>query len=279
MHDKGYIIVDGGLVATRALHMAPCRVALVGARDADEEALDWSFETAARLARAGIIVISGGARGVDKAAHEGALAVGGCTWCVLPCEPGTLYPPEHRSLYAKVRGSSGALIWAAQASPHVNKSVFHQRNAQLAALCTHMILVQAGAKSGTLGACAQALKLKRPVFSVVGAPWDARVAGCREAIRQGAHALVDSAQLEALFGLLPLQAALNASELPVRRPPDPILSALAEGPLTLEQLMVITGLSMGALGMRLLTLVGDSVVRDDLAGRYRLALPRPLSRK
>ncbi len=277
-----YISVGHNLVATRALAESRFRVALVGTREPSEEARAWTRRTARRLAEVGAVVVSGGAVGIDAAAHEGALDAGGTTWCVLPCEPGHLYPPTNHELFERIEASAGALIWEADASPHIAKSVFHQRNAQIAALCTHLILVRGGPQSGALGAVGSALKLGRHSFALSAAPWERGAEACREALKLGALDLRGDADMEALFGLLPLppehsdsadQLTLSAGLGPVAPPfdtSDPVQSALATGPLSLENLLVRTGLGLAPLAMRLLTLEGECVVKDPLSGLYRL---------
>ena len=292
MASTPFIAVGPNLVATRELSEPRLRVAIVGTREPNDDARAWTRATARRLVQVGAVVVSGGAMGIDAAAHEGALDGEGRTWCVLPCRPGHRYPPDNCALFERIEASHGALIWEANASPHMAKSVFHQRNVQIAALCTHLILVRGGAKSGALGAVRAALKLKRHVYTLDTSPWEMGAEAVRIARRLGAAPLDGFADLETLFGLLPAAPGLDSRSqsgqsghqlaFSEARPEpqttwdtaDPVQCALAEGALSLDDLLQRTGLSLGGLTMRLLTLVGECVVKDLLSGLYRLVSRR-----
>lgn len=281
MHAQ-HIDVDDWLVGTRALASRPLRVALVGTRSPSPEAEHWTRRTAYRLAEAGAVVVSGGARGVDAAAHEGALDARGVTWCVLPGAPGLRYPAPHGELFRRIESSTGSLLWAKRGAPHLVPGSFHQRNEQIARLCTHVILVRGGPSSGALSAVRHALKIGRKVYALAAAPWEPGAEACQLARRLGATELQGGEDLETLFGLLPdtqapqthaapsPQLGLKLGAGPSPGSSDPVQSALADGSLSLEELLDRTGFSLAELGMRLLTLEGECVVKDPLSGHYRL---------
>jgi DNA processing protein len=150
-------------------HDGPC-VAIVGARAATGDGLDVARELAAALADRGVVVLSGLARGIDAAAHEGALDAGGRSGAVLGTPLGSVYPRDHRALQARVARSLGLLSElppGAAATPNA----FAARNRLLAALSDAVILVQGRAGSGALNTVRAALELGRPVGAV---PWDPR---------------------------------------------------------------------------------------------------------
>ncbi len=122
-------------------------VAIVGARAATAYARRVAFEVAQACAHAGVCVGSGLARGVDAAAHAGALAGQGTTVAVLGTGIDVVYPPEHASLYAAVR-ANGTLVTALPAGAPPRRGHFPARNRVLAALCDGVVLVQADANSG-----------------------------------------------------------------------------------------------------------------------------------
>jgi len=122
-------------------------VAVVGARAATPYALRVAFDVAHACAAAGVCVVSGLARGVDAAAHEGALAGGGSTIAVLGTGIDVVYPPEHEALYAAVR-EQGTLVSMLPAGAPPRRGHFPARNRVLAALSDGVVLVQADTSSG-----------------------------------------------------------------------------------------------------------------------------------
>jgi DNA processing protein len=145
-------------------------VAIVGARDATGDGLDLTYELAAALAERGVAVISGLARGIDAAAHRGALAAGGRTGAILGTPLAGVYPPEHEALQREVAGSLGLLSEIAPGAA-ATRSTFASRNRLLAAVSDAVVVAQGRAGSGALLTVAAARALGRPVGAV---PWDPR---------------------------------------------------------------------------------------------------------
>ena len=197
------LTVEGGAL------VAPCAVAIVGARSCSSEAATFTFELAAAVARAGAVVVSGGATGIDAAAHRGALAAGGRTWAVCATGRGVCFPKEHADLYAEIARGPGAVVWPFRAGTAALPGTFLYRNAVLVALADAVVIVQAGIPSGTFSTASQARKQGRPLWAVAGPPWDPRFAGCRRALEKGAR-VVTSAR--ALLGALGLSAGDAASD-------------------------------------------------------------------
>jgi DNA processing protein len=161
-------------------------IAIVGTRYADPDALAFTQELARMIAGEGRVVVSGGAVGIDAAAHEGALAGGGQTVAVLATGLEHAYPAQHGPLFARIAGQ-GALI-----SEHLGGGVgggweFLRRNRLVAALASTVVIVQAPQRSGALSTARWAKSLKRRVLVVPSAPWDRRGAGCMQLLRQGAE--------------------------------------------------------------------------------------------
>jgi DNA processing protein len=197
------LTVEGGAL------VAPCAVAIVGARDCSPDAAAFTFELAAAVARAGAVVVSGGATGVDAAAHRGALAAGGRTWAVCATGRGVCFPKEHADLYAEIARGPGAVVWPFPAGSAALTMNFLYRNSVLVALADAVVIVEAGIPSGTFSTASQARKQGRPLWAVAGPPWDPRFAGCRRALDKGAR-LVTSAR--GLLGALGLSAGDAASD-------------------------------------------------------------------
>jgi DNA processing protein len=161
-------------------------IAIVGTRFADDDAMEFTRSLAADLTVAGRTIVSGGARGIDAAAHLGALDAGGPTLAVLASGFDPPYPLEHAELFQTIAGS-GAL-----ACEHVDGTPPHggrflERNRLIAALASAVVVVQAPVRSGALSTAAIANKLKRPVFTVPYPPWSARGSGCLGLLRRGAQ--------------------------------------------------------------------------------------------
>jgi len=172
-------------------------VAIVGSRSALRESSDFAFTLAAQLARANITVVSGGALGIDAAAHEGALSAGGSTWVVCPTGKDVIYPPEHASLFGRVQASAtGRLIWPFPAPQLQSRESFLYRNSVLVALSEALVVVQARYKSGSRNAVTWARKLARPVWAMTAAPWMTTFCGSNNEIERGrARPLLSAAQL------------------------------------------------------------------------------------
>lgn len=164
-------------------------VAVVGTREPTPEALSFTRSLAEAITGAGWAVWSGGARGIDAAAHLAALDRGGSTVVVTPSGFRCPYPPEHEELFARVVREGGTLLTPFPETAPPMLARFHIRNAVLAALTFATVVVQAGKKSGARSTARAARRLRRPLFVVPHAPWDPRGEGCALELQSGASAL------------------------------------------------------------------------------------------
>ena len=139
--------------------MSAPRVAIVGSRRASEAAKRWTFQLAKDLGRAGCIVISGGALGMDAAAHRGALAGAGCTWVVLPGPIETPHPSSHRTLFEDVLRQDGA--WLSVETQVGGRWSYVKRNQIVAALADVIVIAEAEPESGTASTARAAGRLQR----------------------------------------------------------------------------------------------------------------------
>ncbi len=160
----------------------PC-VAIVGARIASAAGQRFARQLALDLGRAGYVVISGLARGIDGAAHEGALATG--TAAVLGGGVDDIYPPEHRDLYARI-AAEGCIVSESRVGHQAQARDFPRRNRLISGLSLGVIVVEAEMRSGSLITARLAAEQGREVFAVPGSPLDPRAAGCNDLLRQGA---------------------------------------------------------------------------------------------
>jgi len=178
------VLGDAGLLAAPA-------VALVGARNASAAGRRIAERLAEDLAAKGLTVVSGLARGIDTAAHEGALRGGG-TIAVLPGGVDAPYPPENAALAQRIAARGAVISEAPLGTAPLNRH-FPKRNRIVAGLVLGVVVVEAALRSGTLITARLALEAGREVFAVPGSPLDPRCRGANDLLRQGAH-LVESAE-------------------------------------------------------------------------------------
>lgn len=215
----------------------PC-VAIVGTRRATSYAERVTRELARTLARGGACVISGLARGVDAAAHRGALDAGGATCAVLGTGLDVVYPVGHAALQAEV-AQCGLLLSEIEPANAAHRGSFPQRNRIIAALAKVTIVVEAGVKSGALLTSTCALELGRVVAAVPGPIDVPQAQGSNELIRDGAHPITSMADALALMGLT---APIRLSEIPAGSGERRMWDALGGGAADLDTLCTRSGL-------------------------------------
>ena len=197
-------------------------VAVVGTRYADEESLGFTRQLAGELAAAGCPIVSGGAWGIDGAAHAGALDAGGSTVVVLPTGFDRVYPERHRSLFGQVLERGGALVTELDDGVPPARWTFLARNRLIAALGAATVVVQAPARSGALSTAAAAHRLEKLVFSVPYAPWEIRGEGCLALLAGDAQVCTSARDILSVRPLGPGHA------LPENPPDDEKRNALNE---------------------------------------------------
>jgi DNA processing protein len=180
-------------------------VAIVGARNASAGACRLARGMAAALATAGHAVVSGLARGVDGAAHEGALAAGAAgTIAVLANGLDVVFPREHAALQARV-GVEGLLLTEYPPGTEPLARQFPARNRIIAGLALGTVVAEAAVRSGSLLTARLAAELGREVMAIPGSPLDPRSQGCNGLIRDGAILVQDAAEvIEAISGFGPI---------------------------------------------------------------------------
>jgi DNA processing protein len=181
------------------------RLAIVGARDASMAKCRLAHELASSSVRSGFAIVSGGALGIDAAAHRGALAAGGATFAVLGCGVDVVYPDRHGALFAEVSAAGGLLSeYAPGTQPRHGQ--FPARNRIIAALSEAVLVVEAGFASGALITARLATKLGRALLAVPGSP------GTDELIATGAARPISDGEAlrRALAGEAPAARAIPA---------------------------------------------------------------------
>jgi DNA processing protein len=254
-------------------------VAVVGARNASAAAVKLSRDFATALAGRGYAVISGLARGIDSAAHRGALAgmeAGGGTIGVIASGIDITYPPENTELQEQV-ASEGLLIAEMPPGTEPLARHFPHRNRIIAGLATGTLVVEAAPKSGSLITARLAAEAGREVMAIPGSPLDSRAHGCNQLIREGAILVQTPDDVTELlagfdggprstFRETPLSFAPEAAEEPAD-----IAAMLALAPVAVDELIRQSGASAGAVQMALLELeLAGRLVRH-AGGRVSLA--------
>jgi DNA processing protein len=223
-------------------------IAIVGARHATQYGLAQAERLAGSLARAGLTIISGLARGIDAAAHRGALVAGGRTIAVLGSGLLNIYPPEHQDLAVQV-AAQGAILSEAPPRAMPMSGAFPQRNRLISGLSLGVVVVEASNHSGALITARHAMEQGREVFAVPGRV-DSRVShGCHRLIRDGAK-LVETADdvLEELGPLVEAtvksdgQKVHHPGELLLNELEQQVLAAVSADPTTIDRVLATSGL-------------------------------------
>jgi DNA processing protein len=234
------------------------QVGVVGARAASAAGRRMAEELAAGLTTGGLAVTSGLARGVDAAAHLGALNAHGRTVAVVAGGLDQPYPPENTALQARIAAEGGAVVAEAPLGTAPLARHFPRRNRIVAGLVLGVVVVEAAPRSGSLITARLALEAGREVFAVPGSPLDPRCRGSNDLIRQGAH-LVETA--EDVSAQLP-EAPREMPLFQPRSEPEPAPAASEEPP------------APAGAQAQLLELIGPTPVAvDDLVRRCHLSPP------
>jgi DNA processing protein len=246
-------------------------VAMVGTRAASYYGLKAARRLARDLASRGVTVVSGLARGIDTAAHLGALEGGGRTWAVLGCGLDQVYPPENRELYRRIE-DQGALISEFPLGTPPEAKNFPIRNRIISGLSQALVVVEAGDKSGTHITVQYALDQGREVMAVPG-PVDAPTSvGPHRLIQQGAKLVGDAAdilaELPTASSPVPRTGGAAPSKPPRAAHPghfkidDPVLPFLGAEPVQLEELVQLSRLPAPEVMSRLTLLELQGLVRE-----------------
>jgi len=245
-------------------------IAVVGARNASANGRRFARDLAAALGRGGLAVISGLARGIDAAAHLGALETGSVA--VVAGGVDVVYPAENRGLYDAL-ARQGVIVAELPLGTEPQARHFPRRNRIISGMALGVVIVEAAARSGSLITARFALEQGREVFAVPGSPLDPRARGCNDLLRHGAT-LTETAedvlsQLGAqLRGVVPPRA-VPAMSIPAPPPWSPpavvepadndaafelILERLGPTPVAVDELVRQCQMSAAAVATLLLEL-------------------------
>jgi DNA processing protein len=244
-------------------------VAMVGSRSTTHYGIETSRKLAYQLAYVGVTVVSGGARGIDTAAHQGAMAAKGRTVCVLGTGVNIVFPPENKDLFARI-AENGAVITQFPFNRNGDRQSFAIRNRIIAGMTLGTVVVEADLHSGALITSNFATEYGRQVFAVPGRIDSPRSKGCHELIKKGAK-LCEGAEdilseFEYLFpssnrppspgetGVLPA-LELSANE-------QKVYDALDDEERSIDEVIRKSGLPSSAVSVALLSLEMKRVIKQ-----------------
>jgi DNA processing protein len=241
----GILFVKGRIIPSDAL-----AIAIVGARHATHYGLDQAERLAGGLARAGFTVVSGLARGIDAAAHRGALSAGGRTIAILASGVLNIYPPENKELSEQI-AAQGAVVSESPPRFEPLAGMFPQRNRIIRGVSLGVVVVEASVRSGALITARHAAEQGRDVFAIPGPVTSRMSHGCHRLIRDGAK-LVETVE-DVLEELGPLVAAApshvdgrdihHPAELSLNDLERQVLSAIPQQPATIDTVIAASGLT------------------------------------
>lgn len=254
-------------------------IGVVGSRRTTHYGKEQGRKLSFQLARAGFCIISGLARGIDTAAHEGALAAGGRTIAVLGSGIGNLYPPENAALADRI-AENGAVISEFPVLYVPDKQSFPLRNRIVSGMSQGLLVVEAPVRSGSLITANQALEQGRAVFAVPG-PIDRPTSeGCNRLIRQGATLVcsaldviedlgneINSLPLDFSSPSPPALGTAPRREVSLNELEQKILSELEQGEATIDLLADATAQPANLVSVSLLQLEMKGLVKQ-LPGKY-----------
>lgn len=249
-------------------------VALVGSRRISDYGKRIAARLAGGLAKAGVTVVSGLARGADGIAHRATLQAGGRTLAVLAGGLSRIYPPEHTDLATEV-SKAGALITESCMDQEPLAGLFPARNRIISGLCQAVVIIEAAEKSGALITAEHAAEQGRTVLAVPGAIDSEMSSGCNRLIRDGAVLCrgVDDI-LEEIDGSLRSRPVITEVASPVEPPPvlddtqRQIWELLAQGSRSIDELVQQMGSTAQQMSGTLMMLEMKRIVRRLPGNRY-----------
>jgi DNA processing protein len=266
------------LVRGRAEVLLERSVAIVGSRAATVYGLAVASQLAGELARAGLVVLSGLARGVDAAAHRGALAAGGLTVAAQACGPERVYPRSHHGLADEIC-ERGCVVTELPPGTPPRPSYFPMRNRLIAAMASAVVVVEARERSGSLVTVRHAVDLGVDVLAVPGPIHAPTSAGPNRLIREGAGVVLEARDVLEALGIdrreceAERREAVDEASAGERGPGGAIEAALQHAPASRDELAGRLGCRPQEVALALCELELGGRARQDRDGRWTL-VPR-----
>jgi DNA processing protein len=246
-------------------------ISIVGSRSASEDGRLFAENLSTALAENEVTVISGMARGVDIAAHRGALKANGRTIAVLGCSLDIIYPPEAKNLAHKIT-QSGALFSEFLPGTAPYGPNFPKRNRIISGLSQGVVVIEAAERSGALSTARHAIAQNREVFAVPGSPRSEMSRGTNRLIKEGAKLLTS---VEDIFCELPrLKGQVRTGQVKriegLTDTEKKVLDSFAEGPVQIDNLSRTAGTPLPELMQILLALELKGIIKELSGKRYIL---------
>jgi DNA processing protein len=191
IHAPPIVLYVWGKVQDRDHHA----IGIIGARRTTHYGMESAKKLAYQIAYAGLTIISGLARGIDTAAHQGALAAKGRTIAVIGSGLSKLYPPENQALADKIRNGNGAIVSEFSMEIEPDRQTFPMRNRIISGWSHGVLVVEAGLNSGALITASQALEQGRSVYAVPGHINAPSAMGSNRLIQQGAKLVMSASDI------------------------------------------------------------------------------------
>ncbi len=267
IHDPPIVLYVWGEILERDRHA----IGVVGPRKASHYATEAAKKLSYQLAYAGITVVSGLARGIDTAAHQGALAAKGRTLAVLGSGLGQLYPPENLALAERIADGHGAVLSEFPIDTPPDKQTFPMRNRIVAGCSFGLLVAEAGVTSGALITANQAAEQGRTLYVIPGRIDTPTALGSNRLIQHGAKLILSAQDILDDLGLLfPETPTLEKPSLPadLSDPERAVLHALGDDEKPLNALLATTGLPIGTVSSTLLALEMRRLVKQLPGARF-----------
>jgi len=271
IHNPPIVLYVWGELTERDRHS----ISIVGSRKTTHYGLESAKKLAYQLAYAGLTVISGLARGIDTAAHQGALAAKGRTVAVIGSGLMKLYPPENQQLAEKIAGGFGAVVSEFPMTVTPDPQNFPQRNRIVSGWSDGLLVIEAGLNSGALITAGQAADQGRNVYALPGQIDKPSAAGSNRLIQQGAKLVMSASDvLDDLELLLPEKPQLQSS--PARMVQftgneQAVYDAIGENETPIDTIIAKSNLPVGAVSSTLLALEMKRLVKQ-LPGQHFVKL-------
>lgn len=252
-------------------------LAIVGTRRASPAGRQLSYELARAAATAGLMVVSGLAYGIDAAAHEGALSVGGWTAAVMGTGWDIVYPAGHAGLAQRIRGRGALITEFPPGTPSLRQN-FPCRNRLISGLSAGVVVIDAAPTSGAMITAKFALEQGREVMAVPGQPGRPLSQGPNWLIKQGGALVENIDDILAALGRLDQVGAVSRKPLPSQLPPglseveSAVWLLLQGGPIAVDEIVARTGRTVPQVMAVLLGLRLKSLVREGPGQRFTSSL-------
>lgn len=246
-------------------------IAVVGSRKCTEYGKKVAKQIAAELAANGCLILSGLARGIDAASHEGALQGGGCTTAVLGCGVDKIYPRENKGLYQKIlEQEASGIISELPLGSEPLKHHFPLRNRIISGLCNGLLVVEAAMKSGALITSELALEQGKEIFAVPGPVTSALSEGTHKLIKDGAIMATGATDILAEFGqqCLVKKETVQDNDILLGNNEKKVLDCISIEPIAIEEVARMTKLPIDEVMAILSWLEINGLIQQIIGRKY-----------